>query len=209
MAKFGVGDYVRITKGKWEDHGGEIIDMEQPADESLEQRYIIRLPEKPNGVDIPEDCLERATEGMFKEGTIFEHAPGEDPDSPFYEMTTVKGGFESIKIAVFGSEGQIPHFHFYKGCAPERAIPKGKVKGGGCICFMRDRYFIHGNHCDTMNTREIKAMIDFLKGKSAMGTVTRWKELINLWNTNNPDRPQIPYNTPIPKYTSDMGSIND
>ena len=43
-------------------------------------------------------------------------------DDYFSEMVTVKGGFMSIKIAIYGSEGRYPHFHFYKGIAPEQGI---------------------------------------------------------------------------------------
>ena len=59
----------------------------------------------------------------------------------FCEMATLKWGFCIIKLAVFSDEGMIPHFHFFKGIAPEKSIPKGKIHDGGCICLTSANYF--------------------------------------------------------------------
>ncbi len=56
-----------------------------------------------------------------------------DDYESYYEMAQVKWGFMSIKLAVYGKEGKYPHFHFYKGCAPEKGIPDEKSGLGNSL----------------------------------------------------------------------------
>ncbi len=63
MAKFNVGDHVAVVKGQWKDNEGEIIEVEPVADEYVEQRYQVKLPAKPFGVNLPEECLEPTNSG--------------------------------------------------------------------------------------------------------------------------------------------------
>ena len=126
-----------------------------------------------------------------------------------FEMATVKGGFMSIKLAIFGSEGPIPHFHFYKGIAPEESIPNNGSRGGGCLCMDRPLYFNHGSHKETLSSKEIKGLIKFLQEPNKrFKSISNWVYLIGLWNDNNPTQTQLPMNIPIPDYKSDMGSVS-
>lgn len=129
-------------------------------------------------------------------------------DDPFAEFAQIKGGVMSIKFGVFENEGPIPHFHFYKGCAPEKGIPRGKLGGGGCICIMKDCYFSHGNHTDTLSAKEIKALKKFLMEKNGInGKLTNWEYIIMLWNNNNPDQQEVPSDAEMPDWTSGMDTI--
>ena len=126
-------------------------------------------------------------------------------DVAYLEMAAVGGGFMSIKLAVWGNEGNYPHFHFYKGVKPNAGIPN-KGKGGGCILFKEAKYFLHGTHKDTMNRNEIEALIEFLKSTHEIG-ITVWKYMIFLWNDNNPNSIQVDPDTEIPEYYSNMPNI--
>jgi len=123
----------------------------------------------------------------------------------YLEMATVAGGFDSIKLAIWGREGNYPHFHFYRGLDPNEGIPS-KGKGGGCILFEEEKYFLHGSHKDSMDTREIRSLINFLNSKNELGH-TVWKYMIYLWNTNNPQVVQVDLNTPIPEYYHNMPNV--
>lgn len=133
----------------------------------------------------------------------------EDQEDPYFEMAQVKWGFMSIKLAIYGKEGDgYPHFHFYKECAPEKGIPENKRKRGGCICIESANYFIHGTHKDTMEPKEIDGLIKFLKTKNKTFTsLTNWEYIIGQWNDNNPDSKQLPIDLPIPNYNSNMKSV--
>ena len=133
-----------------------------------------------------------------------------DTNSCFIEMATVKGGFMSIKIAIYGSEGKYPHFHFYKGIASKQGIPKEKRGGGGCICIDSANYFMHGSHTDTMDRKEIDGLIKFLKSPhKLLKEYTNWEYIISEWDQNNPDQKQLPIDLPIPDYKHNMGSIQE
>lgn len=131
-------------------------------------------------------------------------------DDYFTEMATVKGGFMSIKIAIYGSEGRYPHFHFYKGIAPEQGISKDRRNGGGCICIETPNYFIHGRHTEKMDRKEIDALISFLKSPhKLLKQHTNWEYIISEWDQNNPEQKQLPIDLPIPDYRHDMSSIQE
>lgn len=129
-----------------------------------------------------------------------------DGDEYMLEMSMVAGGFNGIKLAVWGREGNYPHFHFYKKLDINSGIPN-EGRGGGCICIKEPAYFIHGTHQDIMNKKEIQSLIEFLKKQYKNYSVTNWEYIIGLWNDNNPDCTQIPPGQKIPDYTSNMSSI--
>ena len=125
-----------------------------------------------------------------------------------YQLAAVGGGFKSIRLAVYGKEGMIPHFHFYKGVSPKQGIPEGPdEKDNGCICILEPKYFIHPGHKEKMNRDEIKTLMEFLKSPMPNGLGTKWNHIITLWNENNPMCTQVSYDTPIPEYKHNMGSI--
>lgn len=130
-------------------------------------------------------------------------------EDSYFEMAQVKWGFMSIKLAIYGKEGDgYPHFHFFKGCAPEKGIPENKKNGGGCICIESANYFIHGAHKDTMEPKEIDGLIKFLKAPhKTLKKITNWEYIVDEWNQNNPDSRQLPIDLPIPNYKSNMKSV--
>lgn len=130
---------------------------------------------------------------------------------PFLEMATVKWGFMSIKLAIYGSEGSgYPHFHFFKNLKPEGGIPESYRSGGGCLAIESANYFIHGGHREKLDSKEIKGLIKFLNEKNkTIKSVTNWEYIIALWNDNNPDMKQLPLDINIPNYKSNMDTVQD
>lgn len=127
-----------------------------------------------------------------------------------HEMTTISGSFMGIKIVVFGNEKECPHFHFYKGIAPEREVPKNKISGGGCICIETSNYFVHGRHTEKLNRKETNALISFLKSPhKLLKEYTNWEYIISEWDQNNPEQKQLPMDLPIPDYRHDMSSVQE
>ena len=119
------------------------------------------------------------------------------------EMAAIKGGFKNVKLAVWGSEGNgYPHFHFYRGVAPNAGIPN-KGQGGGCILFEKPNYFHHKTHTEYLTKRESKELVPFLKAKHETGG-TNWQFILGTWNGANPGMKQFPMDTPIPNYKYDM-----
>jgi hypothetical protein len=145
--------------------------------------------------------------GKITTATLFARFRGSNIEEEYLtEMAAVKGGFMSIKLAAWGREGNYPHFHFYKGVAPDDGIPNGG-EGGGCILIKKERYFIHGTHQDTMNRDEIEALIKFLNSTHPSLGVSIWRYIITLWNDNNPNSVQVGLDTPIPPYYHNMPSV--
>lgn len=145
------------------------------------------------------------------EKSEFEIEQGEhDPNNPYLEMAQIKWGFMSIKLAIYGDEGLIPHFHFYKGCAPEKGIPKDKINGGGCICITSPNYFSHGNHNEKLSSKEIEGLKEFLKKQNKLDPKkNNWEMILLSWGLENPDRDIVPLNLKMPNWTSDMETIQN
>jgi len=86
----------------------------------------------------------------------------------------------------------IPHFHFYKSGIVTNT-------GGGCLTMKEERYFNHGTHTETLNSKEAKYLMKYLKSKPNGMDITVWHFMIYSWNANNPNS-KIDINTPIPDY---------
>lgn len=217
MVKYKSGDIIKLCGGRCQGMLGKVLG-EQAVHTDEEPYYRIGVINIPGEIHVGEHLIESASpsddgysqlffelqlpdRGVIKDGVTMVG------DESFFEMATIKGGFMSIKLAVYGAErGNVAHFHFYKGVAENRGIPKNKLPGGGCICIRSANYFVHADHTDVMNNDEIRALKDFLKKKNDLG-VSNWKTIIALWNMNNPDMIQIPTSLKIPDYKGDMKSI--
>lgn len=105
------------------------------------------------------------------------------------EMAEI-GRYKGLQIKIYGSEGPIPHFHFEDS------------KRKGCICLKEAKYFKHGKYQDTLKTKELKDLVEFLKsphkffGKYGM---TNWQVICVYWGDNNLDY-QVDVELPMPNY---------
>ena len=94
------------------------------------------------------------------------------------EMAQI-GDFSDYTIYVYAKEANIPHFHF--------KTRDGKKEG--CIKIKEPDYYIHNKYRQTLNTREIKDLINFLKSSVKLfggQEVTVFEQIVDNWNTNNP-----------------------
>ena len=201
--KFNIGEVVMITEGEEKDNIAVIDKITYRSPVRGKIRYMVCTLQQPNGFMINEAKLDLLLDSQIP---LLESAA--EKNHIFSDFAMVKGGFNSIKLGVYSSEGKIPHFHFYKGVSSNYGIPRSARTIGGCICFNEPKYFIHGSHTDTMDKKEIKGLIEFLnKQNNTLPDVTIWRYMILLWNDNNPYQTQIPISTKIPEYTYNMKSI--
>jgi hypothetical protein len=126
--------------------------------------------------------------------------------STIYEMAAVGGGFNNIKLAIFGNESNYPHFHFYRVNDTD-GIPKNGY-GGGCIMIREPKYFIHGNHKEKLKRKEPEALIEFLNSHHPKLKISIWSYIIILWNDNNP-KFEIKDDIKIPEYYLGMLNYRD
>lgn len=214
MSKFKVGDNVVITSRRNNGAKGIITKIANDDPYGYDNSYYVDIYEGARGEFVCEHDLrlaERSERDIFVESLYnYQNNSYNDDYDYLTEMAVIKGGFMSIKLAIYGSEGKYPHFHFYKGIAPEKGVPQNKISGGGCICIETANYFIHGRHTEKMDRKEIKALIDFLKSPHKQLTkYTNWEYLVTLWNDNNPEQKQLPIDLPIPDYRHDMDSVQE
>lgn len=115
-------------------------------------------------------------------------------DNRLYEMAKI-GRFKNLYIYIWMNDGgNVPHFHISDSSNyPQNSNIEIAVK------ILSPEYFPHGGkYTDKLNSREIKALINFMN-KSEDGE-NNWKYLVKTWNRNNSGA-KIPPNTPMPDYT--------
>ena len=106
-----------------------------------------------------------------------------DESHTLLEMAQI-GKFADYKVSIYGSEGKIPHLHFYT---------KDK-KISGCIRLDISDYFEHGYHKAKLNSKEKKLFVEWINStetpfKKFVDKLTVWEYACILWNENNSDYP--------------------
>lgn len=155
-----------------------------------------------------DDILNIEIDDMI-EFELIDYDPEDILNTPIFE-DHLKGGFKGIKLAAYDNEGNnIPHFHYYKDCDIQKGIPESKLKFGGCLCIMDDKYFLHDNHIETLNSREIKHLKKFLRERcnpnkkyTDFTGESNWEYIIFIWNKNSENK--VPEDQEIPDYKSTM-----
>ena len=115
-------------------------------------------------------------------------------DNRLYEMAKI-GRFKNLYIYIWMNDGgNIPHFHISDSANyPNNSSIEIAVK------IQSPEYFPHGGkYIDKLGSREVKALIKFLK--STEDGENNWEFLIKTWNRNNSNA-KIPINVPMPDYT--------
>ena len=109
----------------------------------------------------------------------------EDTVTTFGNEFNIKSG-KSIpcKIDVYPNEGdRIPHFHF-------KFEKHGRIYDG-CIQICASKYFIHGNHKDTLTSKE-SLLLDKWLGLNHRGTdKTNWQFIVELWNKSKDNQYKV------------------
>ena len=79
-----------------------------------------------------------------------------------------------VAINVYCGEGPVPHFHI-----------EGK-DFSCCVCIFDNRYFDHGIHQDTLNTKQLKELDSFMRDKSSLNEkLTNWEAAKFIWEAAN------------------------
>lgn len=92
-----------------------------------------------------------------------------------YEMARV-GNFGEYRIYVYSGERNIAHFHFINR----------HTGAEGCIKILTNEYYQHGGHNATLNSRERKELVKFLKATSKQGSAwTNYQAICFAWNICN------------------------
>ena len=79
-----------------------------------------------------------------------------------------------VAINVYSGEGPVPHFHI-----------EGK-DFSCCVCIFDNRYFDHGIHQDTLNTKQLKELDSFMRDKSSLNEkLTNWEAAKFIWEAAN------------------------
>ena len=77
--------------------------------------------------------------------------------------------------------GYIPHVHIV-----DKATRGGQFDT--CIRLETNRYFLHGGHKDTLNSKQRKMLNDFMHQPSRnIHYRNNYEHAVNLWNDNNSD----------------------
>lgn len=92
-----------------------------------------------------------------------------------YEMARI-GVFGEYKIYVYGGERDIAHFHFISR----------QTGAEGCIKILTNEYYRHGGHNATLNSKERKELVRFLKSPFEYNhAMTNYQAVCMIWNTCN------------------------
>lgn len=104
-----------------------------------------------------------------------------------------------VRISVYKNEGPIAHFHI-----------TGENRFLCCICIYENAYFNHGLKQSTLNGKQLRTLVDWLKSSNSKDpNRTNWEYIRDEWNKNNSLPIHRKYidslrSTTIPNYTSDM-----
>ena len=96
---------------------------------------------------------------------------------------------DRLEIIIYTDDpGKVPHLHFQN------------LEGvDGCLRLDKAQYFPHGRHRSKLNTKQMRALVKFMKQPYRERGITNWEHTIDLWNDNNSDV-VLPDDTPMPDY---------
>jgi hypothetical protein len=118
-------------------------------------------------------------------------------------------GKESIleyyaRVGFFGKNGEleiyirtddagfIPHFHIRDAATQGERL-------NTCIQISTNKYFLHGGYSDTLNTKQRKALAEFMESSCDEHFENNYEKVVYEWNSNNSSM-NVVYNGTIPNY---------
>lgn len=118
-------------------------------------------------------------------------------------------GKESIleyyaRVGFFGKNGElelyirtddagfIPHFHIRDAATQGERL-------NTCIEISTNKYFLHGGYSDTLNTKQRKALAEFMESSCDEHFENNYEKVVYEWNSNNSSM-NVVYNGSIPNY---------
>lgn len=119
---------------------------------------------------------------------------GKEPILEYYARVGFFGKRNELEVYIRTDDaGFIPHFHI-------RDTATQGDDFDACVELATNKYFTHGSHSDMLNSRQRKALAEFMEGQCAN---PKWENnyefAIDMWNANNSSM-NIEYNGIIPNY---------
>lgn len=194
------GTTVRIVGGRMKGKIGKIEQWNQ-----FYEIYSVRVLNSDDVGYVAEEMVMSDNDFVQYESTRLGNVAGsiDVTGTEYITEQVMDSGVNSIKLAVYGNEGLIPHIHFYKDGHDNIG------DGSGAICIMEPKYYIHGYHIDKLTEYEMNGIAKFLKSKCLLEDakgLTNWEYLIESWNESD-NVFKIPPNTFIPEYHYEMNSV--
>lgn len=109
-----------------------------------------------------------------------------------YAMARIGYTDDRIELRIYTDDpGSIPHLHFKSDNLD------------GCIRLDKAEYFPHNRHTSTLNSRQVRSLVRFLKSYNSRWKMSNWDVVVKLWNDNNSDV-EIDDSAPMPDYLNGL-----
>ena len=118
---------------------------------------------------------------------------GKEPLLEYYARIGFFGKNGELEIYIRTDDaGFIPHFHI------RDAATQGE-RFNTCIQISTNKYFLHGGYSDTLNTKQRKALAEFMESSCDEHFENNYEKVVYEWNSNNSSM-NVVYDGSIPNY---------
>ena len=118
---------------------------------------------------------------------------GKEPILEYYARVGFFGKNGELEIYIRTDDaGFIPHFHIRDAATQGERL-------NTCIQISTNKYFLHGGYSDTLNTKQCKALAEFMESSCDEHFENNYEKVVYEWNSNNSSM-NVVYNGTIPNY---------
>ena len=118
---------------------------------------------------------------------------GKEPILEYYARVGFFGKNGELEIYIRTDDaGFIPHFHIRDAATQGERL-------NTCIEISTNKYFLHGGYSDTLNTKQRKALAEFMESSCDEHFENNYEKVVYEWNSNNSSM-NVVYNGTIPNY---------
>ena len=118
---------------------------------------------------------------------------GKEPILEYYARVGFFGKNGELEIYIRTDDaGFIPHFHIRDAATQGERL-------NTCIQISTNKYFLHGGYSDTLNTKQRKALAEFMESSCDEHFENNYEKVVYEWNSNNSSM-NVVYNGTIPNY---------
>lgn len=135
--------------------------------------------------------LVKLTEEQFKK--IILGVVNTEPLLEYYARIGYFGRKNEFEVYIRTDDpGYIPHFHVMDSATQGKNFD-------ACIELSTNKYFSHGGHVDTLNSRQRKALAEFMESPCDKYFENNYERTVYEWNSNNSNM-NVEYTGEIPNY---------
>lgn len=118
---------------------------------------------------------------------------GKEPILEYYARVGFFGKNGELETYIRTDDaGFIPHFHIRDAATQGERL-------NTCIQISTNKYFLHGGYSDTLNTKQRKALAEFMESSCDEHFENNYEKVVYEWNSNNSSM-NVVYNGTIPNY---------